>query len=161
MRFTTLAVVFLAPLVLASTAFDLPDDASSLPISHLLTLASTALSSGQSIQALTIYDHVLLRDSTDFATLYKRATVRLATGQWSKAKDGFREVLAVRQFAGARLQLVKLTTKLGEFGEAKKEVELYLKMLTDKASKEYIEATELVSLLLTLPENSISDVANS
>lgn len=152
MRFTALVVVFLAPLVLAqsSTAFDLPEDASSLPISHLLTLASTALSSGQSIQALTIYDHVLLRDSTDFATLYKRATVRLATGQWSKAKEGFREVLAVREFAGARLQLAKLATKLGEFGEAKKEVELYLKMLSDKASKEYIEASELVSTIPAL-----------
>lgn len=112
-------LLFLLPyLTLSTPALVLPDDAASLPISQLLTLASSALSQGQSQYALDIYDHVLARDPTDFATLYKRATIRLSLGQLARAKEGFEEVLKVKEFEGARIQLVKIHAKLGEFAEA-------------------------------------------
>lgn len=145
MRTRLLAVtlfLLLSPFVLAQ---DLPDNAHDLPISHLLTLASTALSSGKSASALSIYDHILERDPTDFSTLYKRATIRLATGQLVKAKDGFRAVLAVRDFDQAHLELARIHAKLGEYAEALAEVDVFLKMHKPKeGGKDEPDAKALV-----------------
>lgn len=140
-------ILLLSPFLLIS-AQDLPENAASLPIAHLLTLASQALSSGKSNSALTIYDHCLERDPTDFATLYKRATLRLATGQWAKAKEGFAEVLRIKEFDQAHWQLAKLHAKVGEFTDALLEVDTFLRMQSRPESKEFIEATELVSYCL-------------
>ena len=144
----TLAALFLAPLFLAQEA--LPENAADLPISQLLSLASTALSSGKSASALSIYDYCLERDPSDFATLYKRATVRLATGQWAKAKEGFAEVLRIKEFDQAHVQLAKLHLKLGEFGEAQREVDAFLGMQTVMEGKAMADAKELVSPLFSV-----------
>ncbi|KAK4693798.1 hypothetical protein P7C70_g8864, partial [Phenoliferia sp. Uapishka_3] len=145
LRLTSVAVVaFLLPFIAAQ---DLPENAADLPISHLLTLASTALSGGKSHSALSIYEHILERDPTDFATLYKRATVRLATGQLGKAKDGFKAVIDVRDFDQAHLELAKICGKLGEYEEALKEVGVYLGMVKGKA-KEEADAKALKAQLL-------------
>lgn len=121
----------------------LPADASELPISQLLTLASSALSSGKTHSALEIYDHCLSRDPSDVTTLFKRATARLAAGQWARAKEGFGEVLAVREWGEARWQLCKLHAKLGELDEAQKEVEVLLSKSADERLT--AQATTLVS----------------
>lgn len=136
-------IVALLALVAAAAA-QLPDNAADLPIAQLLNIANAALTSGKSASALTIYDYCLERDPSDFATLYKRATVRLATGQWGKAKEGFHEVLAVKEWDQAHLQLAKLHAKLGEFEQAKKEVDTFLSMSKGSDSKETTEARDLV-----------------
>lgn len=120
------------------TAQDLPDNAADLPISHLLSLASSALSAGRSASALEVYDHILQRDKSDVATLYKRATVRLAINQLHKAKEGFKEVLAVKEFGQARLQLARICAKLGEYQEARREVDLFLKTGESKEGAELV-----------------------
>ncbi|KAL8276466.1 hypothetical protein RQP46_011116 [Phenoliferia psychrophenolica] len=140
MRLRLSLLALLVPLLVASQ--DLPDDAADLPISRLLSLASTALSSGKSHSALSIYEHILERDPTDFATLYKRATVRLATGQLAKAKDGFRAVLEVREFDQAHLELARIHAKLGEYDEGVKEVDTYLKMHKGTTPKDIKEGTD-------------------
>ncbi|KPV77362.1 uncharacterized protein RHOBADRAFT_51230 [Rhodotorula graminis WP1] len=139
-----LALVSLALAGLARAA--LPDDAADLPLSHLLQLAQDSLAQGKSIDALDLYDHCLERDPQDFATLYKRATVRLATGHLAKAKDGFHNVLAVRDYDLAHLQLAKIHTKLAEFDDAKAQIDLFLgSAAKDKGDhdKEVKEANEL------------------
>ena len=130
--------------LLLAAASDLPPNASDFPLAQLHTLAATALSAGRSASALEIYDHILTtRSPDDFATLYKRATVRLATGALSKAKDGFHEVLKLKPFDQAHLQLARIHAKLGELDNAKLEVDAFLKMGTKSADK---GALELVSV---------------
>lgn len=136
-----IAVLSLAVLV----AGQLPDNAADLPISQLLNLASHALSTGKSQSALSIYDYCLKRDPQDAATLYKRATVRLATGQLARAKEGFHEVLRVKDFEQAHYQLAKLQLKLGEFEAAKDEVDSFLRLVGTQSTPEVNEAKELVS----------------
>lgn len=140
-----LALVSLALAGLARAA--LPDNAADLPLSHLLQLAQDSLAQGKSIDALDLYDHCLERDPSDFATLYKRATVRLATGHLAKAKDGFHDVLAVRDYDLAHLQLAKIHAKLAEYDTAKIEIDSFLgSAAKDKGNhdKEVKEAHELV-----------------
>lgn len=134
-------LLIFSPSILAQ---DLPDNASELPISQLLDLASTALSSGKTHSALAIYDHCLSRDPSDVTTLFKRATARLAAGQWSRAKEGFGQVLEQREWAEARWQLVKLHAKLGELEEAKREVDVLLNKGGDE--KLHGQAKEMVSI---------------
>lgn len=144
MRCTVVAAAVLA--LAMGAAGQLPDNAADLPISQLLNLASSALSAGKSSSALSIYDYCLERDPQDAATLYKRATVRLATGQLAKAKEGFHEVLQVKDFEQAHYQLAKLHAKLGEFDAAKTEVDAFIATAGSQPSKELNDAKELVSL---------------
>ncbi|GAA6014712.1 hypothetical protein JCM10207_006913 [Rhodosporidiobolus poonsookiae] len=146
-----LAVPLFVTLALAALASaSLPDDAASLPLSHLLSLAQQSLAQGKSHDALSLYDHVLTRDPADFATLYKRATVRLATGQLARAKEGFHEVLAVRDYDQAHLQLAKIHAKLAEYGDAKNEVDTFLRAVDGKDGhdKDINEAKELRTTVL-------------
>ncbi|GAA5956851.1 hypothetical protein JCM21900_006271 [Sporobolomyces salmonicolor] len=138
-----LALPLLVLLALPFVAAQLPANAADLPLSHLLSLAQTALASGKTSTALSIYDHCLERDRSDFTTLYKRATIRLASGQYGKAKEGFHEVLAVREYEPAHFQLGKIYVKLGEYQEARKELDHYLKAVKGKEDKEVKEAQEL------------------
>ncbi|GJN89854.1 hypothetical protein Rhopal_002843-T1 [Rhodotorula paludigena] len=123
MKALAVVALALAGLVRAS----LPENAADLPVSHLLELAQSSLVSGKSQDALQLYDLVLERDPSDFATLYKRATVRLATGHLARAKDGFHEVLALRDYDAAHLQLAKIHAKLAEYDEAKGELDTFLR----------------------------------
>ncbi|CEQ40467.1 SPOSA6832_02087, partial [Sporobolomyces salmonicolor] len=138
-----LALPLLVLLALPFVAAQLPANAADLPLSRLLSLAQTALASGKTSTALSIYDHCLERDPSDFTTLYKRATIRLASGQYGKAKEGFHEVLAVREYEPAHFQLGKIHVKLGEYQEARKELDHYLKAVKGKEDKEVKEAQEL------------------
>ncbi|GAA5821864.1 hypothetical protein JCM11251_004752 [Rhodosporidiobolus azoricus] len=148
-----LALPLLVTLAFAALArASLPDDASSLPLAQLLSLAQQSLASGKSHDALALYDHVLERDPQDFATLYKRATVRLATGQLGKAKEGFLEVLAVREYEQAHLQLAKIQAKLAEYQEARNELDTFLRAAKEKEGgldKEIKEAEKLRDQVLT------------
>lgn len=140
-----LAVVALALAAVARAS--LPDNAADLPLTSLLALAQDALAQGKSHDALSIYDHCLEREPGDFATLYKRASVRLATGQLAKAREGFLDVLKVREYDVVHLQLAKIHAKLAEYADAKRELDTYLKTARkDKgaADKEVEEAAELV-----------------
>ena len=146
MRALALPLLFLSVVPLLCTAQPgLPSDASSLPISHLISLAQTYLSSGKTLSALEVYDHVLTRDPNDFTTLYKRATVRFGNGQFLKAKEGFQDVLRVREYEPARLALGKIFIKLGEYENAKEELDLVLKSKTTTTnSSDLKEAKQLV-----------------
>ncbi|GAA5989370.1 hypothetical protein JCM11641_004202 [Rhodosporidiobolus odoratus] len=143
--------VTLALAALARATSSLPDDPSSLPLTQLLSLAQQSLASGKSQDALLLYDHVLTRDPSDFATLYKRATVRLATGQMGKAKEGFIEVLAVRDYDQAHLQLAKIHAKLADYSEAKKELDVFLRSAKAKGGmdKDVKEAEVLRAQVLS------------
>ncbi|GAA5870180.1 hypothetical protein JCM8547_006910 [Rhodosporidiobolus lusitaniae] len=137
--------IFVTLALSALARASLPDDLSSLPLSQLLSLASESLKAGKSHEALSLYDHVLERDPQDHATLYKRATVRLAAGQLAKAKDGFVEVLAVREYDQAHLQLAKIHARLAEYPEAKNEIDTFLRAVKGKdgMEKEFKEAEKL------------------
>ncbi|SGZ27612.1 BQ5605_C026g10141 [Microbotryum silenes-dioicae] len=107
----------------AATSGGLPENAASLPAAQLLSLATSALTSGKTATALQVYDHLLERDPNDVATLYKRATVRYALGQWSRAKEGFYDVLERNDaFDEARVKLGHAMTKLGEYSGAREQV---------------------------------------
>ena len=151
MRALALPLLLLAAIPLIAAR--LPDNASELPLSHLLSLAQTALATGKTADALSIYDHCLARDPSDFTTLYKRATTRLASGQYSKAKEGFLEGLEVREYEPARLQLAKIHAKLGEYQHAREEIDLFVKAIKGASGhdKDLSEANELVSPCYTLP----------
>ncbi|GAA5927566.1 uncharacterized protein JCM15063_005934 [Sporobolomyces koalae] len=140
-----LAVPLLLLAVIPLISAQLPDNAPDLPLSHLLTLAQTALSTGKTSDALSIYDYCLERDPSDFTTLYKRATVRLASGQYNRAKEGFHQVLEVREYEPARLQLGKIHAKLGEFPKAREEIDIYLRAVKGKegSERDVTEATDL------------------
>ncbi|KAG0662003.1 hypothetical protein C6P46_003708 [Rhodotorula mucilaginosa] len=143
---TVALVVYSLAAALAVCAAGLPDNASDLPLSSLLSLAQDALAQGKSSDALQIYDHCLERDPADFATLYKRATVRLASGHLARAKDAFREVLALREYDLAHLQLAKIHAKLAEYDDAKTEIDHFLrsaKKQRPKGDKDLKDADEL------------------
>ncbi|SCV70553.1 BQ2448_3315 [Microbotryum intermedium] len=107
----------------AASAGGLPENAASLPAAQLLSLATSALTSGKTATALQVYDHLLERDPNDVATLYKRATVRYALGQWSRAKEGFNDVLERNEaFDEARVKLGNALVKLGEYSGAREQV---------------------------------------
>lgn len=149
MRALALVALALAAVARAS----LPDNAADLPLTSLLALAQDALAQGKSHDALSIYDHCLEREPGDFATLYKRASVRLATGQLAKARDGFLDVLKVREYDVVHLQLAKIHAKLAEFADAKRELDTYLKTAKKEkgaADKEVKEAEELVRSVISI-----------
>ncbi|KAK4056524.1 hypothetical protein OIO90_002371 [Microbotryomycetes sp. JL221] len=134
----------------ASASIPVPDNYKDLPVQQLLSLAQTALLSGDTQTALTLYDECVERDNSDAATLYKRATVRLALGQWSRAKEGFNEVVNVNnKWHQAYVQLAKLETKLGQLDEALKSVNEYLKLATDESTTDYQEMKQLMSDIAT------------
>ncbi|GAA6029700.1 hypothetical protein JCM8097_001008 [Rhodosporidiobolus ruineniae] len=133
MRALALPLFVSLALAALARASALPSDAASLPLDHLLTLAQSSLAQGKTLDALELYDHVLDRQPDDVATLYKRATVRLAAGQLHKAKDGFLQVLAVRDHEQAHLQLARIHAKLAEYPEAKNEIDTFLRAAKDKA----------------------------
>ncbi|BGO90611.1 hypothetical protein NBRC10512_000175 [Rhodotorula toruloides] len=140
------ALVLVALALAAVARASLPDNAADLPLTSLLALAQDALAQGKSHDALSIYDHCLEREPGDFATLYKRASVRLATGQLAKARDGFLDVLKVREYDVVHLQLAKIHAKLAEYADAKRELDIYLKTAKKEkgaADKEVKEAEEL------------------
>ncbi|BGP47093.1 hypothetical protein JCM10450v2_002945 [Rhodotorula kratochvilovae] len=148
MRALALVALALAGLARAS----LPDNAADLPLAHLLQLAQDSLAQGKSNDALALYDHCLERDPQDFATLYKRATVRLAAGHLAKAKDAFHDVLAIREYDLAHLQLAKIHAKLAEYDEAKGEIDTFLRAAQkDKGNhdKEVKEADDLRKQVLS------------
>ncbi|GAA6012051.1 hypothetical protein JCM8202_003187 [Rhodotorula sphaerocarpa] len=135
-----------AALAVCAAAGALPDDAASLPLASLLALAQDALAHGKSNDALQIYDHCLERDPADFATLYKRATVRLASGHLTRARDGFHEVLAVREYDQAHLQLARIHAKLAEYDDARGEIDTFLRTAKKDrgaADKDVLDAEQL------------------
>ncbi|POY74059.1 hypothetical protein BMF94_2871 [Rhodotorula taiwanensis] len=143
---TVALVVYTLTAALAACAAGLPDNAADLPLASLLSLAQDALSQGKSNDALQIYDHCLERDPTDFATLYKRATVRLASGHLARAKDGFRDALAVRDYDLAHLQLAKIHAKLAEYDDARGELDTFLRAAKKdrgKTDKDVVDAEQL------------------
>ncbi|KAM0788665.1 hypothetical protein ACM66B_002764 [Microbotryomycetes sp. NB124-2] len=125
----------------------LPDDAPRLSVQHLLGLAQTALASGDTQSALKIYDHCLEREPDDVATSYKRATVRFALGHYAKAREGFQDVVKLRnEWDQPHLQLAKVNAKLGQLDDALAAADSFLK-LTEmaKTSTEYAELQQLKS----------------
>lgn len=95
----------------------------------LISLATAQISSTNPIDiAIDKLDALLAINPNDFSTLYKKAVIRLSQGSLSKAKDGFKEVLKVREFDQAYLQLAKIYSKLGEFPRGLENVESFLKM---------------------------------
>ncbi|GAA5874872.1 hypothetical protein JCM3774_006551 [Rhodotorula dairenensis] len=143
---TLAVVVYSLAAALAVCAAGLPDNAADLPLATLLSLAQDALAQGKSADALSIYDHCLERDPADFATLYKRATVRLASGHLARAKDAFHEVLAVRDYDLAHLQLARIHAKLAEYDQARAEIDTFLRAAKKdrrKGDKDLADAEDL------------------
>ncbi|SCZ98037.1 BZ3500_MvSof-1268-A1-R1_Chr7-3g09678 [Microbotryum saponariae] len=137
----------------AATSGGLPENAASLPAAQLLSLATSALTSGKTATALQVYDHLLERDPNDVATLYKRATVRYALGQWSRAKEGFYDVLERNDaFDEARVKLGHAMAKLGEYSGAREQVS---KLGAHQAHAQ--EAAQLVSWAVTCMKHIITE----
>lgn len=65
---------------------------------QLLLQATKHIAAGQGAAALEIYDAVLARDTTDYLTLYKRATAYLVLSQPKRALDDFEAVLKLTEF---------------------------------------------------------------
>jgi len=87
----------------------LPPD---IPVSQILQLASSALSTGSSQDALAYYDIAVSRDPTNYLTLFKRGATHLSLGRQPQALADFDRVLTIKPgFEGALTQRAKIRSR--------------------------------------------------
>lgn len=125
LRLQPLAFVALFYFILVpSTTFalapaDVPADT---PVSQLLTLASSALATGSSKDALAYYDLAITRDPKNYLTFFKRGATYLSLGRPKQALADFNNVLIIKPgFEGALVQRAKIHSRVAEWTEAKED----------------------------------------
>ena len=105
------------PFTNALSASDVPPDT---PVAKLLTLASAALSSGSSQDALAYYDIAINRDAKNYLTYFKRGATYLSLGRSASALSDFDKVLEIKPgFEGALLQRAKIKSKNADWTSAR------------------------------------------
>ena len=116
---TTLLLTHLPTLSLSESPDTIPAD---LPVSKILTLASTSLSSGNSQQALSYFDIAASRDPQNYLTYFKRGATYLSLGRSSAALKDFDKVLFIRPgFEGALTQRAKIHGRNGDWEAARRD----------------------------------------
>ncbi len=120
----TAALAIGASVLLLSTTLAVnPSDISSdIPVSQLLTLAFTALSSGSSQDALIYYDIAISREPQNYLTFFKRGATYLSLGRSLQAQSDFDRVLAIKPgFEGALVQRAKIRARSANWQGARED----------------------------------------
>ena len=144
----TASLLLTLPLTSSSPA-DIPND---LPISQILTLASTAFSSGSPVDALAYYDIALQRGPPDFLTLFKRGATYLSLGRSSQALSDFDKALVLKpDFEGALIQRAKIRQRNADWAGARSDL---AKFASTTKGAEDIKALDEAEGAATLAKNA-------
>ncbi|KAF9887115.1 hypothetical protein FE257_010490 [Aspergillus nanangensis] len=112
---------------------------SDTPLSSLITSAKTHLASGSAREALLYFDAAIVRDPTNYLTIFQRGAAYLSLRKNSQALDDFDRVLELRpDFESALLQRARLRATTADWGGALGDLEKAGK----KGSPEYTEIQE-------------------
>lgn len=131
------------PLVTALNAKDIPAD---IPVSQLISSATTALAQGNGQDALTYFDVAINRDPQNYLTIFRRGAAYLQLGKSSQASHDFDRVLAIKPtFEGALVQRAKIKSRNGNWDSAKSDYEAAGKKNGDEI-RELLEAQQAASL---------------
>ncbi|KAL6721155.1 hypothetical protein ACLMJK_000255 [Lecanora helva] len=96
---------------------EIPSD---IPIASLVSSAKSNLAKGNANDALTFFDAAILRDPTNYLTIFQRGVAYLSVGRNEKASSDFDKVLKIRpDFEGALLQRAKLKSRNADWVAAK------------------------------------------
>lgn len=132
------ASVLFASLPLSAQAVSPADVPTDTPVNQILSLASAALASGSSQDALAYYDIALSRDPSNYLTLFKRGATYLSLGRSQLALHDFDKVLTIKPgFEGALVQRAKIHARGAEWKKAWDDYEAAGK------TKDSAEATDL------------------
>lgn len=113
----TLTLLNNIPSTAAESPSDLPPDT---PVSQILTLAASALSSGSSSDALSYYSLAVTRDPSNYLTFFKRGATYLSLGRSSQASADFDKCLTLKPgFEGALVQRGKIRARVGDWDGAR------------------------------------------
>ncbi|KAJ5594548.1 uncharacterized protein N7459_000756 [Penicillium hispanicum] len=120
----------------ASYAFQIPPDT---PLSELISSAKAHLAKGSPRDALVYFDAAILRDPTNYVTVFQRGAAYLSIGKNLQASEDFNRVLELKpDFEGALLQRSRLKTRTAHWKEALEDLERAGK----KSSVDYQEIEE-------------------
>ena len=113
--------LLLFPFALLSVA-DTVDIPSDTPIANLISSAKTALSRGAHFEALAYFDAAVIRDPSDYLTLFQRGATYLSLGRTKQANADFDQVLTLKPaFEGALIQRGKIRARSGDWTSAKED----------------------------------------
>jgi len=136
-------LLFLSSPVLAQSPADIPSDT---PVSQILKLASSALSSGSSQDALAYYDIAVTRDPSNYLTLHKRALTHMSLGRSPQALADFDKVLAIKpDFQGALTQRARIKQRNADWKGARTDYEAAGKDVAAEALERLAEAEQAAS----------------
>ena len=117
---TLLLTVFPSPSISLSPT-DIPSD---LPVSKILSLAQTSLTTGSSQDALAYYDVAINRDPQNYLTFFKRGATYLSIGRPTQALADFDKVLTIKPgFEGALTQRAKIKSRGADWKGARADYE--------------------------------------
>lgn len=120
----------------AGHALQSPQIPPDTPLSELISSAKTYLASGSPRDALLYFDAAILRDPSNYITIFQRGAAYLSLGRNSQASDDFDRVLKLKpDFENALLQRSRLKARSAHWEEALKDLERAHK----KTSTEYQE----------------------
>lgn len=115
-------VIFALGLISTGSALSPTDVPSDTPISQLLSLASSALASGSSQDALSFYDIAISRDPSNYLSIFKRGATFLSLGRTPQALSDFDKVLYLRPgFEGALTQRAKIRQRTADWEGAQQD----------------------------------------
>ncbi|KAH0395397.1 DnaJ-domain-containing protein, partial [Aureobasidium melanogenum] len=131
------------PLAQALSASDIPAD---LPVSQLISSATTALAQGNGQDALTYFDVAITRDPQNYLTIFRRGAAYLQLGKHSQASHDFDRVLSIKPtFEGALVQRAKIKSRNADWAGAKSDYETAGKKDGDEI-RELLEAQNAATL---------------
>ncbi|KAJ5633022.1 hypothetical protein N7490_009361 [Penicillium lividum] len=117
-------------------ALQIPPDT---PLSELITTAKLHLAKGSPRDALVYFDEAIVRDPTNYITIFQRGAAYLSIGKNPQASEDFNRVLELKpDFEGALLQRSRLRARNAHWKEALQDLERAGK----KSSSEYTELEE-------------------
>lgn len=128
-----------------SYAVQIPPDT---PLSELITSAKSYLAKGSPRDALVYFDEAVLRDPTNYITIFQRGAAYLSMGRNSLASQDFNRVLELKPgFEGALLQRSRLRARSAHWEEALQDLERAGKQ-SSADYKELEEAREAAGLAI-------------
>src|SRR5271163_297707 len=115
-----LGALLVLPLsICVADVVDIPADT---PISSLISSAKAARSRGAHNEALAYFDAAVIRDPSDYLTLFHRGATYLSLGKSAQASADFDSVLKIRPgFEGALLQRAKLKARNADWANARED----------------------------------------
>lgn len=98
---------------------DIPADT---PVSQLIARANANLASGNAQDALSYFDAAVLKDPSNYLTIFKRGATYLSLGRNSQASKDFDQVLVLKPgFEGALTQRAKIKGRNADWDGARKD----------------------------------------